>query len=301
LRRGHALLALPVVVAVLAGCGSSKPRPAAMIFVSTRDGDYAIFAVDAGGKHEWRLTKAKGDSATPAGLFFELEPAWSPDGRSIAFVSRRDGRSHLYVMRVDGAGTRRLTAGPADDSRPAWSPDGGTLAFAREGELYTVPLTGGPARRLTRGLGGDAADPAWAPSGKLIAYDFRQPGSSIRELWVVDADGSDARPVTRLRQVSALPSWSPGGSRIAFQSNVHGGHFEIYSIGADGSGLRRETRSSIDTIDPAWSPSGEEIAYSRDGAIWTVDRSGREHELTSGGNDASPAWRPAAGGRQARQ
>jgi TolB protein len=260
------------------------------VFVSTRDGDYAIYGFGDG--HEWRLTKAKGDPSSPAGLFFELQPAWSPDGESIAFVSKRDGRLHIYVMNADGSDTRRLTGGPDEDSRPSWSPDGRRLAFARDGELYTVSSGGGAVRRVTRGLGGDAADPAWSPDGKLIAYDYRRPGFSIREIWVVGVDGAGARAVTRLGQVSALPSWSPTGDRIAFQSDARSHNVEIYSIGLDGTGFRRVTRSAIDTIDPAWSASGT-IAFSRDGAIWTVDRTGRAQRLTSAGNDASPAWRPA--------
>jgi Tol biopolymer transport system component len=56
--------------------------------------------------------------------------------------------------------------------------------------------------------------------------------------------------------------------------------------------LRRETKSAIDTIDPAWSPNGKEIAFSRDGAIWTVDRAGHQRQITSGGNDSNPVWRP---------
>ncbi len=56
--------------------------------------------------------------------------------------------------------------------------------------------------------------------------------------------------------------------------------------------------SSIDTIEPAWSPHGKEIAFSRDGAIWTVDRAGNERKLTSGENDSAPAWRPAGTGSQ---
>jgi TolB protein len=259
------------------------------VFVSTRDGDYAIYGFGDG--HEWRLTKAKGDPASPAGLFFQLQPAWSPDGASIAFVSKRDGRSHIYVMQADGTDTRRLTSGSEEESRPSWSPDSRRIVFARSGELYTIRAAGGAARRLTRSLGGDASDPAWASNGKLIAYDYRRPGYSIREIWVVRADGGGARAVTRLGQVSGLPTWSPDGSRIAFQSDVRSKNAEIYSIGLDGTGLRRVTRSAIDTIDPAWSASGT-IAFSRDGAIWTVDRSGQAEKLTSAGNDASPAWRP---------
>jgi len=195
-------------------------------------------------------------------------------------------------MRADGTQVRQLTHGKSDDDGPAWAPDQRRIAFSRDRELFTVGSAGGPVHRLGRGIGGDAANPAWSPDGKLIAYDYRRPGFEIREIWVVGADGSRPRPVTRLGAVSALPSWSPDGRRIAFQSNVHGGHFEIYSIALDGRGLQRETRSSIDTIDPACSPNGKEIAFSRDGAIWTIDRAGRERKVTSGGNDSSPVWRP---------
>src|SRR5205814_1770405 len=160
--------------------GSSAPRKAVLVFVSTRDGDYALFGVDADGRHEWRLTKEKGDPATPSGLFFELQPAWSPSGGSIAFVSKRTGHFHVYVVGAAGSGFRQLTNGPDDDTGPAWSPDGRLIAFVRGGKLWTVATGGGTPRRLGHGVGGDARDPAWSPDGKLIAYDDGQPG--IREI-----------------------------------------------------------------------------------------------------------------------
>jgi Tol biopolymer transport system component len=243
------------------------------------------------------VTKGHGNPSTPEGLFFAVEPAWSPDGRLIAFASRRDGPSHIFVMRADGTHVRPVTHGKSDDERPTWAPDQGRIAFSRDRVLFIVGSAGGPVRRLAPGSGGEAANPAWSPDGKLIAYDYRTPGGSAQEIWVVGVDGLHARRVTKLRAVTTLPSWSPDGRRIVLQSNIHGGHFEIYSIGRDGRGLRRETRSAIDTIDPAWSPNGKEIAFSRDGAIWTVDRAGHERKVTSGGNDSSPAWRPARGAK----
>ena len=286
------LVVLLSVLLALTGCGSSgPPPPSTLLFVSSRDGDYAIFGLSANGD-EHRLTKAKGDASTPAGLFFQTEPAWSPDGRRIAFVSRRDGRAHIYVMRANGTGPRRLTRSAPDDSSPTWSSDGSRIAFSRVGELFAVSSRGGPARRIGEGVGGEALDPDWSPDGKLIAYDYRPPGYSIREIWVVGADGKRPRRVTRLREVSTRPTWSPDGRRIAFQSDAQGGHVEIYSIGLNGKGLRRVTRSAIDTFDPAWSPDGGRIAFSRNGAIWAVDRAGHERKLTSGKNDAAPVWRP---------
>jgi Tol biopolymer transport system component len=278
------LLLLAVV-----GCGTSAPPRADLLFVSSRDGDYAIYGVAARGGREFRVTKGHGDPSQPQGLFFAGDPAWSPNAKLIAFTSRRDGRSHIYVMRADGTQVRRVTDAKSDDDSPAWAPDRRRIAFARERALYTVASAGGPVRRV---IGGDAANPAWSPDGKLIAYDYRRPGFSIREIWVIGADGSRPRPVTRLRAVSTLPSWSPDGRYIAFQSNVQGGHFEIYTIRRNGRGLRRETKSTIDTIDPAWSPNGKEIAFSRDGAIWAVDRTRRVRQVTSGENDSNPVWRP---------
>lgn len=288
------LSALLPALLVLSGCGTSHTPTPDLAFVSSRDGDYALFGVGADGRDEHRLAKEQGDPSTPAGLFFETDPAWSPGDRLIAFASRRDGHSHIYVMRADGTGVRRVTNTAMDDGHPTWSPDGRRIAFAREGALFVVPATGGPARRLGRGFG-EATAPAWSPNGRLVAYDYRRPGFSIREIWLVGADGRHPRQLTRLRQVSTLPSWSPDGHRIAFQSNVRGGHVEIYSVGRDGSGLQRETRSSVDTFQPAWSPNGREIAFSRDGAIWAVDRSGGVRRISSGQNDSSPAWRPSSG------
>jgi Tol biopolymer transport system component len=278
------------VLLVLGGCGTSSSSTPDLVFVSTRDGDYALFGAAADGSGEHRLSSEKGDPSTPSGLFFQVQPAWSPDARLIAFASRRDGRSHIYVMRADGSGIRRITSSRMDDDHPAWSPDGRWIAFAREGALFVIAVGGGRPRRLGHGLG-SAANPAWSPNGKLLAYDYRRPGYSTREIWIAVADGSRPRPLTRLGAVSAGPAWSPDGRRIAFHSNARGRHYEIYSIGI-GGGLRRETRSSTDTFEAAWSSSGKEIAFSRGGAIWAVDRAGHARRITSAQNDSSPAWRP---------
>ena len=291
---GRRVLLLAVAVAALAGCGSSKAKsPPELVFVSSRDGDYAIFGADAHGGQVRRLVEEKGDPSSATGLFFQIEPAWSPDGSQIAFASKRDGVTHIFVMQADGSGARRLTNGSKEDSRPSWSPDGTKILFAREGALFAVPAAGGKARRVGRGLG-NAANPTWSPDGKLIAYDYRIPGFSIREIWLMNADGSGTHRLTNLRNVSAVPAWSPDGKRIAFQSNAGvRTHYEIYTIGRDGAGPRRETRTGIDTIEPAWSPAGK-LSFSRDGSIWTIDAAGKEIRLTpASGNDSSPAWRPA--------
>ncbi len=291
------LLLLAVAVAALAACGGSSPKgPPSLVFVSTRDGDYALFGADANGKGVRRLSKERGDTGSPAGLFFQTEPAWSPDGTKIAFVSRRDGAFHVYVMNADGSGVRRLTHGPKEDHRPAWSPDGRRIVFSREGALFVAPAAGGAARRVGSGFG-SAEDPAWSPDGRSIAYDYRRPDSLAREVYVMNADGTGSRQLTRLDHTSAAPAWSPDGTRIAFQSDARSGHDEIYTIRPNGTELTQVTRGDTDALQPAWSPSGE-VSFSRDGAIW-IEAGGAERRLTNGkDNDASPAWRPRASGAQ---
>ena len=105
----------------LAACsGEDEARPD-LAFVSTRDGDYAIYEMNADG------AAAPADRPTPiflAGrLYFQIEPAWSPDGTKIAFSSRRGGTFDIYVMHADGTGTRGLTSTKDDDTHPTWSPD----------------------------------------------------------------------------------------------------------------------------------------------------------------------------------
>ncbi len=291
--RRSALLTAALVALLVAGCGgSSTPKGGyPLLFVSVKDGDYAIFGANADGSHARRLTKRADTSSSPRGLFFQIEPAYSPDGKKIAFSSGRDGISHIFVMNADGTETTRITGSQRNDNHPSWSADGKRIVFSREGALFVVPATGGAPRRIGHGYG-SAMDPAYSPNGKLIAYDYRKPGWTNREIFVMNADGTGIRPVTHLVYVSALPSWSPDGKSLAFQSNPVG-HNEIYTVGLNGTHLHQVTTSLTDVIQPAWASDGHTIAYSGDGAIWTVS-GGTDTQLTSGkNNDSAPAWLPA--------
>jgi TolB protein len=293
---GFRALSLAALAAIIVGgCGGSSAAKglSPLLFVSVKDGDYAVFGADANGKNAARLTSTKGDPSTPKGLFFQVEPAWSPDGKKIVFSSGRDGIQHIFEMNADGTGTTRLTNGDKNDNHPSWSKRG-RIAFSREGAIFEIPAAGGQAHRVGHGLG-SATDPAFSPNGALIAYDYRKPGFSIHELYVMNADGTSIRQVTRLGAASELPAWSPDGKTLAFQSDGPG-HLEIYSVAVTGGAPQRLTNSPTDAIQPSWAPDGRTIAYSLDGAIWT-EAGGATKQLTSGQNDDSaPAWRPVQPG-----
>ena len=292
----RALLALGTAI-LLAACGGSDDSDGDLAFVSTRDGDYAIYAMSASGGGEHRLTDAHGDPATPSGLFFQTEPAWSPDGNTIAFASKRSGTFHLYAMSSDGSGTRRLTSTKEEDGQPTWSPDGGRIAFARgaPSRLFVMNADGGGARRVTDEEA-EQGEPAWSPDGRSIAYVQRSPGSSIRELWLVRPDGSQRHRLTNLGGVAQGPAWSPDGELLAFSANV-ANRFDIYTIGADGKGVRLLT-SGDDSIEPAWSPDGKTIVFAVGGALVAIDvANGDQRRLTDpDNNDSSPAWAPRTEG-----
>lgn len=287
--------AAAALTVLLASCGGGDPTTD-LLAVSSRDGDYAVYAMRDDGGGQTRLTDEHGDSSTPRGLFFQVEPAWTPDGAAILFASKRTGNFDLYTMRADGSDTQRLTSTREDDGNPSPSPDGRLIAFDRgtPGGIWIASADGSGARRL----GSDTApetQPAWSPDGGWIAYVRRRPGTSIQELWRVRPDGSGRQQVTRLGGVVQGPSWSPGSERIVFSAVLDGTVFDIYSVTATGKSLRRHTKSTSDAIEPSWSPDGRLIAFAREGSIVTIDLEGNVEEITDpAGNDSAPAWNPNA-------
>ncbi len=283
--------------ASIAGCGGDdeKARPD-LAFVSTRDGVYSIYEMNADGEAQGRLTDAELDASTPEGLFFQVEPAWSPDGAKIAFSSARGGSFDIYVMNADGSGTKALTSTKEDDSHPTWSPDGDRITFAREGpgDIYVMNADGSGVRRISDPRVQES-EPAWSPDGNWIAYIRRTPGTPVRELWLVHPDGSEPHAITSAGAKAYTPAWSPDGKRIVFASDQDGDFFELYTIGIDRKGLRSVTPTAGDMFEPSWSPDGSRIAFSEGGSIFTVELGeGDVEKLTDNdNNDSSPAWNPA--------
>lgn len=240
----------PVSISIPRSVGFPRYSPDGrfLAFVAeSDDGVEDLYVADAAGSDPRVVAPSPGQP--------EGSPAWSPDGATIAFSSRRDGNWEIYSVRPDGTDLTRLTRDDAFDSAPAWSPDGsGTIAFSSnrggvDSHLYLMARDGSDVRRLT--FGDDEAVPDWSPDGRLIAYAGFSRGNA--DIWVIEADGSNRRRLTRGGTFEYTPRWSPDGRWIAFEAYV-GETPDIFLIHADGSASRRLTRSGRYSGSPAWRP-----------------------------------------------
>ena len=247
-------------------------------------------------------------------------PAWSPDGRTIVFVSWRDGNGEVYAMDANGSGPRNLTQNPANDVRPAWSPDGRSIAFVssrspssrckpgpgrcwrdydRQSEIYVMNADGSRKRNLTRDRASDDL-PTWSPDGRRIAF-LHGRGRGRGQLYVVNADGSGLRNLGRIAGPALFASqlvWSPDGRTI---------YFGRYLVSTDGSGARKLPYIPLIAV---WSPDGRQIAFvnnvryrapgawaarSKDDSeiyVMNADGSGTRRLTHNVGYDGEPAWSP---------
>jgi Tol biopolymer transport system component len=147
----------------------------------------------------------------------EMDPAFSPDGKSIAFVSNRSGHWNLWVGNTDGTGLRELAAQSLLPFHPAWSPDGREIAFDSaafgKGEIWLINAAGGRPWRLVSMPGG-AQVPSWSHDGKRILFYTNAEGS--RQIWEIAATGGT--PVQLTREGSYDPAESPDGRYLYYGS-----------------------------------------------------------------------------------
>jgi len=238
---------------------SFSPEGEEMVFISVVAGKEQLFRMRLDGSQITQLTRDDADHE---------DPAWSPDGRHIAFVLIRNGLEQIHLMNVDGTGVEPLTPSEVKTIHPNWNPDGKSLAYCTDDDLK--PPKKNPAeidsidivsRRVTKLIddGGVNTYPAWSPDGRKIAFR-RMLGENNSEVFLANADGTDARNLTNDPAFDGWPAWSPDGTKIAFASNRRGS-YEIFLMNPDGTEVRKVAHDEGRATAPQWTKDGKKIFF----------------------------------------
>ena len=273
----------------------------------SRDGASILFAGGDFPNITIQTMNADGSSrriVAPNGGAFDYDPVWSPDGKSIAFVSGIRGQGpRIHLMNADGTARRRLTTLSLGEERPAWSPDGKQIAFQASGEsngapdahVYVTTVSSGDTRRITshrRPMLDET--PSWFPDGQRLAIQSDRDGT-----WSTYVIGLDGAVKARLTKPANYynPKWSPDGNALAFES-TRDGKSAVYTVGVDGSQLLKLTADTLSSGQPNWSPDGKRIVFSAEGSargglfLVNVDGSGMRRLTTTTGGEYGASFSP---------
>jgi Tol biopolymer transport system component len=212
------------------------PGGRCLLYAGEREGSSGLYFVKADGS----------DRQAPKGLPEHVsQPAVSPDGRTIAFMSRQGAESHIYVSHGGAAAFTKVSSTGPNNWNPVWSPDGAKLLFYsdRRGkgrdQIFVVNADGSAETQLTHDEFNNVF-PSWSPDGRKILFGSNREGKGKEGIFVMDADGSNLR-----RLLPGMPAqfarWSPDGRKLAFIS----GDFpdtQIYVAEADGANPTPLTR-----------------------------------------------------------
>jgi TolB protein len=240
-------------------------------------------------------TKPGGSGARELAPNDSREPAFSADGRWIAFQRVRHHNFDIYKMRVDGSHEVRLTRTRLKDEwDPAFSPSGRTIVFHRQGGIWRMRANGRHPRRLVRHGG----SPTYSPSGNHIVF------TRHFDLMTMRKDGTEVRKITDTEQAyESRPDFAPTGHRLVFvRSGAARGDTELFTVKLDGSHLRRLTRNKLNDEYPVFSPNGRWIAFAaehgsgrgaHDQDIYRIRADGSDRRRVTGTPDApeiDPTW-----------
>ncbi len=245
-----------------------------------------IYIADYDGANQRRITINRN---------LNINPNWSPDGRSIAYSSYRTGVPDILISNIYAGTMENPTKGVGQNFLPVFSPDGTRIAFLsmRDGnsEIYVMNRDGSDLRRLTNNPAIDGS-PTWSPTGTQIAFTSERTGSP--QIYTMNVDGSGV--VRRSSESYAdRATWSPAPyNEIAFTARTGPG-FDIKILNIANGTTRQITFGEGTNESPVWSPNGRHLAFmsTRSGRsqVFTVDGDGRNlRQITREGNNTTPHW-----------
>jgi TolB protein len=227
-----------------------------------------------------------------------LTPRFSPNYKSLLYLSYVDGNPRIYIYDIDVGRQRLITQSNNPTFAPRWSPDGQTIlysmAVAGNTDIYKISATGnGTPVKLTTSPSIDVGG-SFSPDGRQIVFESDRSGS--QQIYVMNADGSNQRRISFGSGRYATPEWSPRADLIAFTRIA--GDFRVGTMRPDGTGERLLTDSWQDEA-PTWAPNGRVIQFFRTAkgsgktSIWQVDLTGsNERQLPTPVDGSDPAWGP---------
>lgn len=295
-------------------CPRWSPDGRQVAFSRRSDKGYDFYVIPASGGTEHRLSAWPPEgpqiSAVPSwravGRCFD----WSPDGKVLAFSNSQADQTHAWIalLSLVDSTIRPLTSPQSQsvDYAPAFSPNGSTVAFVRGSvagvveDLYVVPASGGPPKRLTFDNTWISAPPTWTPDGRDIVFTSARGGSST--LWRIAASGGTPRPIPGIGVNAVIPSISPKGNQLVYQQ-VYPLNLNMWRLKLRDEKHRQGPPAILISekggkARPQFSPDGKRIAFESNHSgyseIWACDNGGSNcGQLTSlHGTAGAARWSP---------
>jgi Tol biopolymer transport system component len=211
---------------------------------------------------------------------FALDPAWSPDGKRIAFTYGVCDDCPGDISTIDVHGRHRREFTDAVGSRPVWAPDGQSITFVTTNQaIASIDLKNGRTSPLIEAGQQPLDYPAWSPDGSRLAYS-RQVAPDNWDIFVWARSTGRTRRLVHAAHSDIEPSWSRDGRWIAYVSQLPSLRFAVSAIRANGTGNHVVTRGKGGAQVPSWSPDGRSLSYvgvqpGKPQSLWVVRADGR--------------------------